>query len=107
VQRVNNVIRFVQSRIDSHDLVQAVFVPIVADSRAQRLLLSDTPTTERYFKTVDRNRLRDHIRRLKAAKRDQQRAVGADAGALAHVTQTWSSPSEIADLRKQVARVEA
>jgi RNA polymerase sigma-70 factor (ECF subfamily) len=66
----------------------------------------DEAGLEAYLRTVGRNRLRDHIRRQKAARRDRQRTVAGDPGALAQVAEKAPSPSEIADVREQVARVE-
>jgi hypothetical protein len=60
-----------------------------------------------YLKTVGRNRLRGEIRRLRAAKRGHQRTIGGDVGGLVHVEQRGPSPSRIAELREQVAQVEA
>ena len=107
VLRVTKVIRLLQSQMDSQDLVQSVFMQVIQDIRAEKVRFNDMKALEGYLKKVGRNRLHDHIRRLKAAKRDQQRTIGGEAGALAAVAGAGPSPSQIAEIREQVARVEA
>jgi RNA polymerase sigma factor (sigma-70 family) len=107
VLRVTKVIRLLQSQMDSQDLVQSVFLQVIQDIQAQRVQFDDVRALEGYLNKVGRNRLHDHIRRLKAAKRDQQRTIGGEAGALAQVPGPGLSPSQIASLREQVAQVEA
>lgn len=107
VLRVTRVIRLLQSQFDSQDLMQSVFMQVIAEIRADRAKFSDESALEGYLKTVGRNRLRDHIRRVKAAKRDQQRTAGDDGEALKKVEQAGPTPSQIVEMREQVARIEA
>jgi len=107
VLRVTKVIRLLQSQMDSQDLVQSVFLQVIQDIQAQRVHFDDMKAIEGYLNKVGRNRLHDHIRRLKAAKRDQQRTISGEAGALEQVPGPGLSPSQIAEIREQVARVEA
>jgi RNA polymerase sigma factor (sigma-70 family) len=107
VLRVTKVIRLLQSQIDSQGLVQSTFIQVIADIRAERVSFRDREHLEAYLKTVGRNRLRDAIRRIQAAKRDRQRTVGSHTGELAQLVQRGPSPSQVAELREQVARVEA
>jgi RNA polymerase sigma factor (sigma-70 family) len=107
VLRVTKLIRLLQSQIDSEDLVQSALNQVIADIQGQRVQFSDMAGLEGYLKKVGRNRLRDQIRRLKAAKRNQQQTVPGDAAGLANLVQSGPSPSRLAELREQVARVEA
>jgi RNA polymerase sigma factor (sigma-70 family) len=103
--RVTRVIRLLQSQIDSQDLVQSVFARVIAEIRSERIQFSDIAAVEGYLKTVGRNRLRDEIRRLRAAKRDRARVK--PAAALEHLVQPGPTPSRLAEVREELARVEA
>ena len=105
--RVRKKITWLQSLLESQDLVQSVFIQVVGDIQADRVSFSDEAALARYLRTVGRNRLRDHIRRLRAARRNRQRTVAGSPEALAELPQTAPSPSQIAEVREQVARVEA
>jgi RNA polymerase sigma factor (sigma-70 family) len=107
VLRVTKVIRLLQSQMDSQDVVQSVLFQVIQDIQAQRVRFEDMRDLECYLKKVGRNRLHDHIRRQKAAKRDRRRTIGGEAGALSQVARAGPSPSQIAEIREQVARVEA
>jgi RNA polymerase sigma factor (sigma-70 family) len=107
VLRVTRVIRLLQSQIDSQDLVQSVFTQVIADIRAERVQFSDGEALEAYLKKVGRNRLHDAIRRVRAAKRGQERIVQGGGMELAQLAQGGPSPSEMAEVREEVARVEA
>jgi RNA polymerase sigma factor (sigma-70 family) len=107
VLRVTRVIRLLQSQFDSQDLMQSVFMQVIADIRADHAKFSDESALVGYLSTVGRNRLRDHIRRVKATKRDRQKTVGDDVEALKKVAQSGPSPSQIVEVREQVARIEA
>jgi RNA polymerase sigma factor (sigma-70 family) len=106
VLRVTKVIRFLQSQIDSQDLVQSVFARVIAEIRGERVQFSDMAGLEAYLKTVGRNRLRDEIRRLKAAKRDRAR-VKPGAAAVQNLAQPGPTPTRVVEIREQLARVEA
>jgi RNA polymerase sigma factor (sigma-70 family) len=104
--RVTGKIRWLQSELESQDLVQSVFIQVIAAIRGEGVQFRDEAGLEGYLRTVGRNRLRDHIRRLKAARRDRQRILPGGAEALARLAGAEPSPSGVAEVREQVARVE-
>jgi RNA polymerase sigma factor (sigma-70 family) len=106
VLRVRKAIPWLQSLLESQDLVQSVFIQVVAEIRDESVQFSDEEKLEAYLRTVGRSRLRDHIRRLKAAKRNRQRTLGGGPDALAQLPDTAPSPSGMAEVREQVERVE-
>jgi RNA polymerase sigma factor (sigma-70 family) len=105
VLRVRGKIRWAQSQLESQDLAQSVFVQVIEAIRGG-VGFSDEAGLEGYLTSVGRNRLRDYIRRLKAAKRDRRRTITGGPAALAELPEAAPSPSEIVVLREQVARVE-
>jgi RNA polymerase sigma factor (sigma-70 family) len=107
VLRVTRVFRLLQSQIDSQDLVQSVFARVIADIRSNRVEFAEWEGVEAYLNKVGRNRLHDAIRRVRAAKRDARRAAPGGVEMLADVAQAGPSPSEIAAVREEVARIEA
>lgn len=106
VLRVRGVIRWLQSQMESQDLAQSVFIQVIEAIRGEGVQSRDEAGLEAYLKTVGRNRLRDHIRRLKAARRDRQRTLAGNAEALAQVAEAAPSPARVAEVREEVARVE-
>ena len=106
VLRVTGVIRWLQSQLESQDLVQSVFMQAVAAIRNDGLQFRDEAALEGFLRTVGRNRLRDHVRRLKAARRDRQRTIAGSPEALAQLADGSPGPSRIAEGREEAARVE-
>jgi RNA polymerase sigma factor (sigma-70 family) len=107
VLRVTGVINWLQSQQDSQDLVQSVFMQVVSDLRQGKGEFSDEAKFEAYLRTLGRSRLRDQIRRLRAAKRNRARTMDGEAGNLSSVASSEPSPSRLVELQDQVAQVEA
>jgi RNA polymerase sigma factor (sigma-70 family) len=105
VLRVRGAIRWLQSQLESQDLVQSVFRRALQKIREQAVEFHDEAALERFLRTVGRNRLRDHLRRQRAAKRDRGRVVSGDPAALARLPATAAPPGRIAEAREQVARI--
>jgi RNA polymerase sigma factor (sigma-70 family) len=106
VLRVRETIRWLQSRLDSQDLVQSVFIKVIAAIQGERAHFSDEAGLEAFLRTASRNRLRDHVRRQKAARRDRQRTIAGGPAALVQLPEAAPSPSRFAEVREQIARVE-
>jgi RNA polymerase sigma factor (sigma-70 family) len=105
VLRVTGVIRWLQSQLESQDLVQSVFIQAVAAIRYDSLRFRDEAALEGFLRTVGRNRLPDHVRRLKAARRNRQRTIAGSPEALSQLADASPSPSQIAEVREEAARV--
>jgi RNA polymerase sigma factor (sigma-70 family) len=103
---VRGVVKRLQGRLDSQDLMQSVLLKAVEAIQANRVQFADEEELHRYMITLGRNRLRDKLRRLNAAKREGQRRQAPPA-ALEAVRQSSPSPSAEAAVKEQVARVEA
>jgi RNA polymerase sigma factor (sigma-70 family) len=106
VVRVTGVVRWLQSQVESQDLVQSVFIRVIAGIRNEELQFGDNAALEAYIRTVGRSRLRDHIRRQRAAKRDLRRTHAGTPGALFQLEGSTPSPSRVAEVRELVACVE-
>jgi DNA-directed RNA polymerase specialized sigma24 family protein len=78
---------------------------VIAKIQAGGVHFRDQAGLEAYLATVGKSRLRDQIRRMKAAKRDRNRTLGDAAEALGQVAESGPTPSRIAELREQVDRV--
>lgn len=107
VLRVTGVIRWAQSQLDSQDLVQSVFIQVIDAIRGQEVQFRDEAGVEGYLRTAGRNRLRDHIRRLKAARRDRRRTIPGTPEALGQLPAGEASPDQVAAAKEQVERLEA
>jgi RNA polymerase sigma factor (sigma-70 family) len=107
VLRVTGVIRWAQSQLDSQDLVQSVFIEVIDAIRGQEVQFRDEAGVEGYLRTAGRNRLRDHIRRLKAARRDRRRTIAGTPEALGQVPAAAARPDQVAAAKEELARVEA
>jgi RNA polymerase sigma factor (sigma-70 family) len=104
--RVRGAIRWLQGQLESQDLAQSVFVRVFAALRGGSVRFRDEARLAGFVKAVARNRLRDHVRRQKAARRDRQRTVGGEAAALGQLADPGPSPSQFAAVRELVACVE-
>jgi RNA polymerase sigma factor (sigma-70 family) len=103
---VRGVVKRLQGRLDSEDLVQSVLLKAIEEIRAERVEFADEGALQSYLTTLGRNQLRDKLRRINAAKREGRRGQ-APGTALESVRQPGPSPSAVASVKEEVARVEA
>ncbi len=104
--RVRGAIRWLQGELSSQDLVQSVFLRAFAAIHGREVRFSDEAALESFLKTLARNRLRDHIRGKKAARRDRRRTVSGDVVALDREAGRGPNPSQVAEVREMLIRVE-
>ena len=79
--------------VDSLDICQSVLANFFVHLDKGGLQLEHPDQLRRLLITMARNKLHDHARKMKAARRDARRLETGD-GPLQHVADSWEGPSE-------------
>ena len=90
--------------VESVDISQSVFRRFFVDGRARGAAPRAPDDLKRLLLTLAKNRLTDHVRHERAAKRDGRRLAGGSA-ALAGLADAVEAPGERADREEALAAV--